>query len=375
MEELKMKKRKMIKKVVSVLLVSMLVLACLTGCETESVSGTEEKETIDEGLRKELADGMAKLEAKNRYIINNQLSAPDGSSSFVEVIKDGDSCTEYLVEDTEKQDDTEEKNKDALTPKDYQYTLQDWCCLDNSAYIYVDGKWYKYPNGYGEFLQGRKSMYANILIPALTSLKKLDKKESADIGDGTEEFTIYVGTCHADTVKDILGISTKVVYDKLVEQYENDEKYKNEVHLARLYLADLAKTLTTSDATLEFALDKDGVLRELNMTVSGLGTKLKYFRAVSLNAEYNDVEKPKELSSDIPSIIETLTESAEFAKDYDNYDDMVMAYQDKVSTENTENNTAEGIEDLVDDSKVQETEKPTKTKKPKATKEPESADE
>ena len=373
-----MKKRKMIKKVVSVLLVSMLALACLTGCETESVSGTEEKEIIDEGLRKELADGMAKLEAKNRYIINNQLSAPDGSSSFVEVVKDGDSCTEYLVEDVEEQDDTKEKNKDSVNPKDYQYTLQDWCCLDNSSYIYVDGKWYKHPDGYGEFLQGRKSMYANILIPALTSLKKLDKKESADIGDGTEEFTIYIGTCPADVVKDILGISTKVVYDKLVEQYKNDEKYKNEVHLAQLYLDDLEKTLTTSDATLEFALDKDGVLRELNMTVSGLGTKLKYFRAVSLNAEYNDVEKPKELSSDIPSIIETLTESADFAKDYDNYDDMVMAYQEKMSTESTEatnNSITEDTENSNDTDEAEETKKPKRTKEPKATEEPENTNE
>lgn len=320
---------KMVKKLVSVALIGVLAVSMLTGCgeDTASTTGTESTATLDKGLQKEVADAMAQLQTKDTYLINNQLSAPDGATNYLEIVDKGESYTEYKVDDS--------KNAEGAggTEKDYQYTLQDWCALDGSAYITVDNQWYKFPEGYGELLGSRKVMYADRIIPKLTSLRKTDETEKADIGDGEEEFTIYTGECPAEVAQEILGISTMEVYEYLLKEFKDDEKYKNEVHLAELYLSDLNKTMTVSDATVEFGVC-DGILRELNITVGGLGTKLKFFRAVSFKSTYDKVTKPDALKAEnIPSIIETLSESAEFAKDYDTYDDMVIAYQKKAEEE------------------------------------------
>lgn len=347
--------RKRVVALLSCVMLTFGLVGVFTGCgktaekKETSVSYELEERSVDENAKKELLEATAKLKASSKYVINNQLTAPDGNAQYIEVVKDGDSYTEYPVTAT---------GESAESSTNYQ--LNDWLDLDGDAFILVgdttDGKWYKYPEGYGTFLQSRNVMYADIIIPSLVSLKKLDKTDEADIGDGTEEFTLYDGVIPASKASEILGASTSKVYESMITKFENEDKYKDEVHLAKLYMQDLAKTLTVSDTDVEFAVDKNGVLRELNFTCGGIGTKLKYFKGVSLKTELEDLEKPAEIDDDnCTSIIETMTELAEFAKDYNTYNDFLNAYGEKYDAEAASQSAVTAEEESTDEDKKEST--------------------
>lgn len=335
----------------------LVMIFTLVGC---GGSTNQEEVKIDEGMKKEVQEAIVKLKATDKYLIQDSIDAPDGKAYFLEAVKGGSSWTEYPVnKDTGYVDMANSDSTD--------YAIVDWYDVSGDAYIAnsdATGKavWYKYPKKYSSFLGSRNIMYADKLVSRLSSLEKEKETKKMDLGDGEEEFTVYKAKVKAKDLKDILGVSTLKLYQGLIDEEKGDtDDSKNIQHFAKLYLNNIEKAMVFSDGEIQFAI-KDGILRQANIIVYGLGTSLSYNRSVSLKTDYKDRERPKEINSAV-DYKTNLTELANFAKDYDNYNDMITAYNEKVQSEQAAQQQSESSKKDKKDKKDKKKKESTSKKK------------
>lgn len=317
------------RKVVALLLLSAMSLSTLSGC---SGSGDTEKAVNNEDV-KELKQALAELEARDGYLVQTLMEAPDGNATYLEVVNNGGSYTEMPVDSNGKITDT------LLTDEDNtgNYALVDWLKADGEMYMtYTDDSgnagYYSLPKEYGKEMLSRNNGYFEDMVDHFTSVKQEKDTVEGDIGDGTETFTMYDCTLPAKYVKEILGASTYGLYEVYADDKDTD---KNVKQLCEYYLDDLDMSLTFSDAKVTVAV-ADGNLRQVVLETGGLGTKMYVTKTFLLNSDYELREEPD--FSKASDYADSMKELADFVADYDSYEEAMAALnsQDGTTTEGTE---------------------------------------
>lgn len=290
------------RKVLALLLLGALGVS---GCgSATSITGTVDKKALTE-----VKEALTKLEEKEEegYQVSNVLQAPDGNLCYVELVKGEESYTEYPVD--------ENGNYGTIPFQDAEeaeYILVDWQ-NDSGSYSYKeDGSWLEYPTEYHKTLENRRSMHLGQYID---KLKSLEEKETVtvDIGMGEEEMVVYSGQLESGYAREILGVSSEVLYSSILGSTTN-ENIKN---LVRYYLDDISYTMVFSDANLLIGV-VDGVLRYVQLEVGGLGTTMSLSKAVfTRDIEFR--ESP-DLSSTKPYETD-LQELADYVAGYDSYEE------------------------------------------------------
>jgi len=286
----------------------------LTGCSTSSVEGAG----VSQKDVKVMKEALATLKATDSYLVQTKMTAPDGNATYLEVVNDGGSYTEYPVDDNGNiVSDTQQK--DGGTSENY--SLADWLEPDGKIYMVggTDSEFYKAPDSYGEKLLSRNVGYFDKMVDSFTSIEKEDETVTGDIGDGEEEFTVYKCKLPAEKVKEVMGATTYGLYDSYVDEKGIDKNIKK---LCQFYLDDLDMTLTFSDANVTVAMS-DGELRQVTLETGGLGTKLYVEKSFLMNAEYDLREKPD--FKNAKDYSDSMKDVADYVADFDSYEEAVEA--------------------------------------------------
>lgn len=279
---------------------------------------------------KELKQAMASLQANEQYLIQTVNEMQDNKVSYLEVVNDNGSYTEYPVDS--EGNFTSDTIKTEEEQSDVSYQMMDW--LDKNGEMYMtsadaDGNaiFYSLPKDYAKKVKSRNVGYFDKMVDNFTEVTKLEGTKKGNIGDGEETFTMYECKLPAEDVKDIMGVSTYGLYDIYAEDAKTDKSIKK---LCEFYLDDLDMSLTFSDANVTVSV-ADGKLRQLTMEMGGLGTKMYVTKTFLLNGKYDAREKP-DFSSAV-DFKDSLKELADFVKDYDSYGEAMEALNNTVDSE------------------------------------------
>lgn len=308
------------RKIVLALLLSMAFTPVVSGCNQQSNKAQESsKSTVSKKDKAVFEKALKKLKEEDKYLIQTVIEAPDGNASYLEVINEGGSYTEMPVDENGQLTDTVITDEESTG----NYALTDWVEKDGTAYmsfINEDGSmgYHSLLKEYGEQLLNRNSGYFETMLEEFTAIKVEKDKVTGDIGDGEEEFTMYLCDLPSEVVREMLGISTYGLY----ESYKNDEDTdKNIKKLCEFYLQDLDSSLTFSDARVSVAIS-DEKLRQLVVETGGLGTKMYITKTFLMNGEFELREKPD--FSKAKPYADSMKEVADLVKDCKDYDEAMQ---------------------------------------------------
>ena len=319
----------MTKKVITLLLAISMILSLVACSDTKKADGG----TPDATALKEVKAGFEKLKGTEKYLISNTLKAPDGNASYLEVVKKDCSYTEYPVNS-----DGTIKADAVVGAENTSYSLADWLDLNGDMYVNqpststdkdtsdkkkasVADSFSKMPKTYANLCQGRRTLYLDKIIDSLTSLKKEKDTKKMDLGQGEETFTVYKGKIPSSTVKEVLGVGTKGLYESIIKDHGKDANIKS---LCNQYLEKLEMDLTFSDANVTFGV-ADGVIRQMTIETGGLGTRLYFTKTVLTKLKFNEREKPD--FSKCKSYVDSMKEVANYVAKYDSYDEAMDALE------------------------------------------------
>lgn len=323
-----------------------LMLACsFIGCSGK-LGGNEK---VNKEYKAELEEALYKLKTTEGYIVQTYMEAPDGNAAYLEVVKDGGSYTEYPV-------DADGNITDSLlggSSGNGDYALADWLDADGNSWIVQtdsagDLVYYSLPQSYGRKCLSRNVGYFDLMLDSFTEVEKQADTETADIGDGSEEYTLYKCKLPSDVVKEILGMNTYGLYSA----YKDDSKTEDNIKtLCGYYIDELNMSLTFSDANVMVAV-ADGQLRQLTIEVGGLGTRLYVTKSFLTKGEYEVRERPD--FTDSKDYMETMREVADYVAGFDTYEEALKAMNNgevpNVSSGVTKDiKEAEEEEDVVDE--------------------------
>lgn len=317
----------MLKRVVTLLLVVMMVLS-LTACGSKEEEGV----IVDKIALEEVKAGLEKLRGTDKYLISNSLRAPDGNANYLEVVKKDCSYTEYPV----NSDGTLLTDSNSIN-ESTSYNLSDWLETDGNMYInqpsssnsedtkkdkdkseIIAENFHKMPKSYANLCQGRRLMYLDKIIPALTSLKKKETQKR-NFSDGEVNLTTYEGKIPSSTVREVLGVGTKGLYESIIKDYEKETNIKK---LCNQYLDNLKMDLTFSDAIITLGV-ADGMIREVTIETGGLGTRLYVTKTALPYLRFTEREKPD--FSKCNDYIDSMREVADYVAKYDSYEEAMEA--------------------------------------------------
>lgn len=251
------------KKVASLLVLGAVLGVSLVGCSSGGSS--------DASAKKELQTALEKLQGYgDTYAVTNLLEAPDGDVSYLEVVSDGNSYTEYPV-------DTDGNVGTVSYDEASSYMLSDWLTKDGDLYIVSSDNdsnlvSVKLPETYAKATKDREVLFFDYMLENFSSIEKGDSQTIAG-----EEVSTYTCKLPAENTKYILGMGSYQLYDSVRKDYEDDE---NVVKLADYYCDNLNMSLACSDANVTVGIDKDGMLKYVSLEIGGLGTRMYYTKVV-----------------------------------------------------------------------------------------------
>lgn len=251
------------KKVASLLVLGAIMGVSLVGCSSGGSS--------DASAKKELQSALEKLQGYgDTYAVTNLLEAPDGDVSYLEVVSDGNSYTEYPV-------DTDGNVGTVAYDEASSYMLSDWLTKDGDLYIVSSDNdsnlvSVKLPETYAKATKDREVLFFDYMLENFSSIEKGDSQTIAG-----EEVSTYTCKLPAENTKYILGMGSYQLYDSVKQDYKDDE---NVVKLADYYCNNLDMSLACSDANVTVGVDKDGMLKYVSLEIGGLGTRMYYTKVV-----------------------------------------------------------------------------------------------
>lgn len=298
----------------------------LGGCATSGEAKDVKQEDV-----KALKTALAELKTNDTYMVQTVMDAPDGDATYVEVVNDGGSYTEFPV-------DAEGNITETIQPDEEgnnNFALMDWLDKDGSMYLTKtnsDGSagYYSLPKEYGKKMLSRNVGYFDKMVDKFTSIKKEDKVIEGNIGDGEEKYTTYRCELPSEAVKDILGATSYELYETYAELGSTDKDIKK---LCEFYMEDLDMSLTFSDAVVNVAVAND-TLRQVTIEVGGLGTRMFVTKSFLLNGDAELRETPD--FSKAEDFTKSLEEVADYVSDYDSYEEAIKALNEKSNTDTTE---------------------------------------
>lgn len=264
---------------------------------------------VNEKALAELTEACQNLKAKDDYIIQNYMEAPDGNQPYLEVVHKGASYTEYPVDE----------ETGAISSEDTgSYTCADWLTATGD-YYYVDssGKdgmtYQKCIDGYGKKLLSRNVGYADILLDGLTELRRVGNVD-LDLGFGQATYLKYVGVVGHDALRDMLSSGTFQLYERMADDESTD---KNVRDFCAGYVEDMKNTMTFSDGEIEI-LSNDGVLSQISIELGGLGTKMYVTKTFLTGIDYDVRETPD--FTDATDFADELQEIADYVAENGGYE-------------------------------------------------------
>lgn len=324
-------------------------LVCALLCCSFLLGGCSDTGTSSEVNQKDLKilkTALAKLKTHDEYLVQTVMDAPDGDASYLEVVKDGGSYTEFPVDSEGNITSATENSEDGTA----SYALMDWLNKDGSMYLTYNGEdgsagYYSLPKEYGKKLLSRNVGYFDQMVDKFTSIEKKEKTITGDIGDGEEKYTTYRCELPAKEVKNILGATSYELYETYADDKDTDKDIKK---LCKFYMEDLDMSLTFSDAFVTVAVSNN-TLRQVTIEVGGLGTRMYVTKSFLLNGE-NEIREEPDFSNAV-DYTESLKDVAEYVADYDSYEDALEALNNQTSTDTTEGaDSAEGTAENKDNS-------------------------
>lgn len=325
-------------KLVRLLCLSLVGGTILTGCSGMTPKDTSKvsKEDVEE-----IKTAIKELKTNSDYLIQNTIESPDGTGSYLEVVHDGGSYTEYPVDEEGVVTDATLMDEDSAGT----YALSDWIDADGSMFlVYQDNEnnsgYYSLPQSYGKDMLSRNVGFVDEMVDNFTSIEQEEKELSLD-GSSSEKYTLYRCTLPAEVIKKILGSTTYGLYSNYAESEETDKGVKD---LCEYYLEDLDMSLTFSDANVSLAV-ADGNLRQVVIEVGGLGTRMYVTKTFIMDGEYEIRERPD--FSKALDYEESMKEIADFVEDYDSYDEAMEALRAQSATDTEE---TEGTDNATDTS-------------------------
>lgn len=340
------------RKIVLALLCSMMLTPVVTGCNAQNSQSKESTQVVfSKEDKKVFKEVLKDLQEQDKYLVQTVIEAPDGNASYLEVVNNGSSYTEMPVDDNGQLTDTVITDENSTG----NYAMTDWVESDGTAYmsfINEDGSmgYYSLPQSYGKKLLERNTGYFEKMVDSFTSVKKEKEKVTGDIGDGEEEYTMYLCSLPAEVVREMLGISTYGLYETYAEDKDVDANVKK---LCQFYLEDLDSSLTFSDARVSVAVS-DGKLRQLVVETGGLGTKMYVTKTFLMKGEFELREKPD--FSKAKDFADSMKEVADYVEDCDTYDE-AMKLMEELRTSQGSYNTEDGTEN--DEAKSEDSEEKT----------------
>lgn len=322
------------KLVCALLCCSFMLGGCTSGAPAKDVSQTDVKD---------LKKALAELKTHDEYMVRTVMDAPDGDASYLEVVTDGGSYTEFPVDAEGNVTETIQTNEDGTN----SFALMDWLNKDGTMYLTKqdeDGSagYYSLPKEYGKKMLSRNVGYFDDMVDKFTSIEKQEETITGDIGDGEEKYTTYRCELPAEEVKNILGATSYELYETYAKLKSTDKDIKK---LCEYYMDDLDMSLTFSDAIVNVAVASD-TLRQVTIEVGGLGTRMFITKSFLLNGNADVREKPD--FSNAEDFTKSLEEIASYVAEYDSYEEAIQALNEKSSmdatnsTENTDGTTQEG---------------------------------
>lgn len=303
------------KKIASLGLLSIaLIGTCLTGCSSN-------KGSVDNNAKQELQSALEKLQGYEEvYAVTNLLEAPDGDISYLEVVSDGNSYTEYPV-------DSDGNLGTVSYDEANSYMLSDWLTADGDLYVVSSDDEdnlvsVQLPDSYAKTSKSRDVMFFDYMLEHFSSIEKGDSQTVSG-----EEITTYNCILPAENTKYIIGIGSYALYDSVRKDYADDD---NVVKLADYYCNQLDMSLACSDANVTVGVDDDGMLKYVSLEIGGLGTRMYYTKAVVTSGI--SVRSVPDFSNST-KYIDTFKESADYYAQYDSIEEGMGALNSTVSTE------------------------------------------
>ena len=314
-----------------ILVVSGVLL--LTGCSNPVPNGG----VVNSPLVKEVKDSAVKLKSENKdYIISNSLSAPEGITEYIDVISEKGVYTEFPVDADKNLGTLKYGSKPSI-----QYSLSDWYTNDGRYYIFTTDKTGKevvsiLPDTYKAYVDDKPYLYINKLLDGVKEIKKSDPIQ-LDLGQGEQSFTCYIMKVDSKVLPEILGASSYGLYKSISEAKDTDKNVKK---LSDFYLQDLSDNMVFSDAKVTVGVDTDGLLRYIDISVGGLGSRLHLVKAVVSLSNANKRAEP-----DFTKAVDfraSLKDLADFVSQYDDYDSALNALNAKEQSVSTDSAITSG---------------------------------
>ena len=212
------------------------------------------------------------------YVISNYLDSPIESQSYLTVLLEDGSYTEYPV------DNDGNIITDTSVSAVSDYVVFDWITKDamytvNTSYTGngAGSLWIKMPDDYASKSSNRDSMHLDWILDNAEDFKSSDKKD-INLGGVSASADMYSFTLPADKVGELMGFDTYYLYDTLKEEGENKDD-ENVVSLADTYLDELGMSLTYSMGQCEVGV-VDGAIRYFRLDVGGLGTRMSLIKTL-----------------------------------------------------------------------------------------------
>lgn len=314
----------------------------LGGCASGGTSAKDVSQTDVKDLKKALAE----LKTHDEYMVRTVMDAPDGDASYLELVNDGGSYTEFPVDSEGNVTDTIQTNEDGTN----NFALMDWLEKDGSMYLTrteEDGSagYYSLPKEYGKKMLSRNVGYFDQMVDKFTKVEKQDETLTGNIGDGEEKYTLYRCELPEEEVKNILGATSYELYETYADLKSTNKDIKK---LCEFYMEDLDMSLTFSDAIVTVAVAND-TLRQVTIEVGGLGTRMFVTKSFLLNGDIELREKPD--FSKAEDYTTSLEELADYVANYDSYEEAIKALNnrsDMTTQEGTENTEGTEQEDTTD---------------------------
>lgn len=284
--------------------------------------------------KKVLESALDKLKSTDKYIISNQINAPDSDVYYLTVNTPDGCYTEYPVD--------ADGNYGTLSYKDVtasqEYILTDYW-VDSSNFYFIgqdeddNSIAYKYPESYASKLANRKIMYFDEMLNNFTDIKYKEEKE-IDLGTGLEKLKLYECTLPSEYMTEFFGKANKALYESVLGTTDNT----NIKNLCEYYLEDYDTSLTFSSANVLVGVDASGMLRYVDIMVGGLGSKMYCVMSVITN----DFEARTTPDFDgVTDYAESMQNVADFVANYDSVDEGLSAlmqdYTEKISNKEVEN--------------------------------------
>lgn len=224
-----------------------------------------------------VSDAIDKLKTMDTYVIAGYNSTDYGDTSCVTYVNNG---TSYLLyadsQDTVAYQDDEDKQ--------IKYYAEDKISSDEGyAFVYknaddtTDVEIYNYEDtAYVNLINNRNIAYADRLVRQATHWT--DEGENTwDIGDGEDTYHVYSAIVEGKDFSTYLALNNAQLFLRYKDKIkDNVDDYNYLYQYLESALWDMDDTFAYSRAAVNFAIDKNGYLRYIDIYTGGAGIKTWY---------------------------------------------------------------------------------------------------